>query len=173
MLASHSYSGDYTVTMKTAFGYDCTSQELHLSVKALAPSNLVPKNPCAYMGRALPPSGYAMAGKQANGSLVNFSLDVAMGFPRGGYLDAQPLGTGSSLQRAAYGNYAFGVYMASAGISLSTALSGGNAYAFFSGAKYGPSNGPMDPNYQSLPAANVANISNGYNAQASGTPCHN
>jgi RHS repeat-associated protein len=138
-----------------------------------APSNLVPKNPCAYMGRALPPSGYAMAGKQANGSLVNFSLDVAMGFPRGGYLDAQPLGTGSSLQRAAYGNYAFGVYMASAGISLSTALSGGNAYAFFSGAKYGPSNGPMDPNYQSLPAANVANITNGYNAQASGTPCHN
>lgn len=146
---------------------------LDVSAFGIAPNNLVPKNPCAYMGRALPPSGYAMAGKQANGSPVNFILDALKGFPRGGYLDAQPLGTGNSLQRAAYGNYAYGVYMASAGVPLSVALSGGNAYAFFSGAKYGPSNGPMDSQYGSIPAANVANITNGYNAQVNGTTCHN
>ena len=53
-----------------------------------------------------------------------------------------------------------------------TALSAGNTYAFLSGAKYGSSNGPMDPHYGSLPAANVTNIRNGYNAQKNGTTCH-
>ena len=89
-----------------------------------------------------------------------------MGFPAGHYLDPQPLGSGNDSQNQAYGNYTFGVYMASAGVSLSTALSGANAYAFFR-ASYPPWT-QMDPNYKSLPAANVANITNGYNAQMSG-----
>lgn len=138
---------------------------------SLAP-NLVPQNPCQYAGRALPPSAYGMAGQYSKGSPVNFGLDVAKGFPRSGYLDAQPLTGAPTLQAAAYGNYAYGVYMQAFGLSLSQALSGANAYAFFSGAKYGPSNGPLDSQYGSIPAANVANITNGFNAQQNGTTCH-
>lgn len=108
------------------------------------------------------PSAYAAQGKAANGNPINFALDVKYGFPRGGYLDAQPYASGNSLQRAAYGNYVFGVYMENAGLSLSQTLSAANAYANVSGAQYGPSNGPMDPNYPSIPAANVVNISAGY-----------
>ena len=132
-------------------------------------------NPCPYQGRALPPSAYATAGKQANGSPVNFILDVTMGFPGGGYLDPQPLGSGNAFQNQAYGNYTFGVYMQTAGLTLSTALSGANGYAAI--RKLGNSqqytNQTMDPNYPSLPAASVANITNGFNAQAGGTTCHN
>ena len=76
------------------------------------------------------------------------------------------------VQAAAYGNYVYGVWMAASGTPLSVALAGGDAYAYASGAQYGPSNGPMDPNYPSLPAANVANITNGYDAQKNGTLCH-
>lgn len=140
------------------------------SASASAPSNLVPQNPCQYAGRALDPSGYAMAGKQANGNLTNLALDAWKGWPAGHYLDAQPLTGASPRLAAAYGNYVFGVYMQSAGLSLSTALSGANAYAFFRSSY--PAGTPMDPTYGSLPAANVANIRNGYNAQASGTTCH-
>ncbi len=136
-------------------------------------NSLVPSNPCSYTGRALTASDYATAGKASNGNSTNLALDAFKGFPRGDYLDAQPLASGNPQQRAAYGNYVFGVYMAAAGVPLSRALAGGNAYAFLSGAKYGSSNGPMDPNHGSLPAANVANITNGYNAQAGGSTCHN
>jgi hypothetical protein len=139
---------------------------------AVAPSNpVVLKNPCPYQGRALPPSAYAQAGKAANGSPINFALDVTMGFPAGHYLDPQPLGSGNVFQNQAYGNYTFGVYMAGAGVSLSTALSGANAYAFFRSSY--PSSTQMDPNYPSLPAASVGNITNGYNAYVNGTLCHN
>ena len=95
-----------------------------------------------------------------------------MGWPQGHYLDAQPLASGNALQRAAYGNYVFGVYMAAADVPLRLALNRANAYAANS-SSYGPLNGQMDPNYPSLPAANVANITNGFNAQKSGTVCHN
>ena len=136
-------------------------------------TDLVPTNPCLYSGRALPPSGYASAGKAAKSSLVTFILDVLKGFPRGDYLDAQPLGAGNALQRAAYGNYAFGVYTAAAGIPRSVALAGANGFAFVSGAKYGPRNGPTDPLYSSLPLANTVNIEHGYSDQQNGMTCHN
>jgi len=140
---------------------------------AVAANNgpVVLKNPCQVQGRALPPGAYATQGQQANGSTVNFALDVAMGFPAGHYLDPQPLASGNVFQRQAYGNYTFGVYMAAAGVSLNTALSGANTYAFFF-SSYSKST-PMDPNQGSLPAASVTNITNGYNAYANGTVCHN
>jgi hypothetical protein len=94
-----------------------------------------------------------------------------MGWPKGGYLDAQPLASGTVPQNAAYGNYAYGVYMQAAGFSLYQSLSNANSYAFLRSSY--PAGTPMDPNYGSLPAANVANITNGYNAQATGTVCHN
>jgi hypothetical protein len=97
---------------------------------ALAPNKpVVIPNPCPYQGRALPPSAYAQAGQAANGSPVNFTLDVTMGFPAGDYLDPQPLAFGNAYQNQAYGNYTFGVYMQSAGLTLSQALSGANGYA--------------------------------------------
>ncbi len=87
------------------------------------------------------------------------------GFHRGGSLDAQPQG-GSR----AYGNYVFGAAMSSAGYSLSFTLSAANAFASVSGANY--PGFVMDSKYGSIPAANVANITNGYNAQRNGTLCH-
>jgi hypothetical protein len=72
---------------------------------------VVLKNPCSVEGRALPPGAYVTQGQQANGSTVNFALDVAMGWPKGDYLDAQPLASGNVFQNQAYGNYVFGVYM--------------------------------------------------------------
>lgn len=94
-----------------------------------------------------------------------------MGFPAGDYLDPQPMASGNAFQNQAYGNYTFGVYMAAAGVPLSTALSGANTYAFFRSSY--PSSTQMDPNYPSLPAASVGNITNGYNAYGNGTLCHN
>jgi RHS repeat-associated protein len=135
-------------------------------------NNFVPANPCQYAGRALDPSAYASQGKSDNGHPFTIVLNSVTGFPRGHFFDAQPLAAGTLLQRAAYGNYVYGVYMAAAGIPLSTALSAGNAYAFLSGATYDPKkNGPFDPKYGSIPAANVTNITNGYNAQKNGTAC--
>ena len=134
----------------------------------MAPNNGT-QNPCANGGRAMPPSAYAQTGKAANGNTLTFLLNIP-GWQRGSYFDAQPMASGTVAQNAAYGNYVFGVYMQSAGVSLSTALSGANAYAFLRSSY--PAGTPMDPNYPSLPAANVANITNGYNAQAAGTTCH-
>ena len=140
-----------------------------------APSNATPANPCAYMGSALPPSAYASAGKAASNNPVTSTLDLTKGFRIGGYLDAQPLASGNVYERAAYGNYAYGVYMASAGFPLSVTLAGADGIAAihklsnpnqYSGRQ-------MDSFWGSIPAANVANISAGYNAQRSGTTCHN
>ncbi len=166
-----------------AWGYNDPSDDNRWVQSDLPPGSLtngglaanngpvVLKNPCQVQGRALPPGAYATQGQQANGSTVNFALDVAMGFPAGHYLDPQPLASGNVFQRQAYGNYTFGVYMAAAGVSLNTALSGANTYAFFF-SSYSKST-PMDPNQGSLPAASVTNITNGYNAYANGTVCHN
>jgi RHS repeat-associated protein len=138
---------------------------------------VVLKNPCSVQGRALPPGAYVTQGQQANGSTVNFALDVAMGWPKGDYLDAQPLASGNVFQNQAYGNYVFGVYMSAEGASLSGTLSGASAFSLASGAyfTYTKNGYQMDPNYPLLPAANVGNITNGYNAQqnGTGTVCHN
>jgi RHS repeat-associated protein len=128
------------------------------------------RNPCQYQGRALPPSAYAASGKAANGSPVNFALDVIEGWPRGHYLDAQPLASGTVFERQAYGNYVFGVYMQAAGVPLSVALTGANDYAALTSSY--PSTWSFDQNYPFLPSASVANITNGYNAQMNGTACH-
>jgi RHS repeat-associated protein len=149
-------------------------------------NNLVPADPCQYSGNALTPADYAAEGAAANQSnysfsdslfsfwggtgVTNFYLNLT-GFPRGHYLDPQPFGSGNAIQNAAYGNYVYGVYMQATGVPLSFALSGANMYAYVSGAQYGSAMGPMDRTYGSLPAANVMNITNGYNAQASGTTC--
>ncbi len=142
--------------------------------QAQIPNDLVPKDPCNYAGRALDPGAYASMGKAdyITSHPINLAMDVYKGFPRGDFLDAQPLAKGAPQQRAAYGNYVYGVFMQAAGVPLSAALSGANAYAFFSGAKYGPANGPTASNYGSLPAANVSNIANGYSAQMNGNTCH-
>jgi len=132
---------------------------------------VVVKNPCQFQGRALSPSDYGTSGQQSRNSTTNLVLDIAMGFPAGHYLDPQPLAAGDVFQRQAYGNYAYGVYMASAGVSLNNALSGANTYAFFRSSY--PKSTPMDPTYGSLPAASVTNIRNGYNAYVNGTVCHN
>jgi hypothetical protein len=87
-------------------------------------SPLVMKNPCGVQGRALPPGAYVTQGQQANASTTNFLLDVSMGWPKGDYLDPQPLASGNVFQNQAYGNYVFGVYMAAAGSELSVASGG-------------------------------------------------
>ncbi len=135
------------------------------------PSDLIPDNPCAYMGRALPPSAYAAQGANA-ANPISLWMDKR-GWPRGGFLDAQPMASGTVQQRRAYGNYVFGVYMQAAGIPLSLAWYEANEYAGNSGANYDPqADGPMDTEYTNLPAANITNIANGYNAQATGKTCH-
>jgi hypothetical protein len=84
------------------------------------------------------------------------------------------LASGDGFQRAAYGNYVFGVWMRASGTPLSLALLGANEIAF----KHKLSNPgqyagrQMDDSFWSLPAANVMNITNGYKAKKSGTLCH-
>ena len=84
------------------------------------------------------------------------------------------MATGSTYEKAAYGNYVFGAYMSAAGFPLSVTLAGANEIAFYHSlsnpSQY--SGRQMDSFFWSLPAANVANITAGYNAQRSGTLCH-
>ena len=124
------------------------------------PLGLCP-NPCAPSGFAPDPGFYADLGNAANWMQNDVNL---FNFHRGGYLDAQADG-GSP----AYANYIFGVYMNAAGYSLSLTLSAANAYgAAFSHYRPGT---PMDPNYTHIPAANVKNISAGFNDNRNGTLC--
>lgn len=137
----------------------------------VAPSNLVPPNPCQFQGNAMSPGQYAAAGAGAAAlGPVPFLAISGAGFPRGNYLDAQPKASGNVFQRAAYGNYSFGVYMASAGVPYAVTMQTANAFAMFS--TYTAKNGPMDSTYTNLPNANVQNITNGFNAARNGTPCH-
>ena len=148
--------------------------------QAPPPKPQVPANPCTEAGNAPDPSVYVAKGQASADATLSATGDAmasapilqyvnALDFQRGHPLDAQPLG-GSQ----AYGNYVFGAYMGAAGMSLSTAFAGANAYAawskIFNWKQY--SNQQMDPKYTFLPAANVANITNGYNAQRNGTLCH-
>lgn len=117
------------------------------------------------------PQGYATAGALAlMAGPIPFLAISGAGFPRGSYLDAQPKASGNGLQRAAYGNYVYGVYMASAGVPYVVMMNAANAFAMFS--TYTAKNGPMDSVYKNLPQANVTNITNGFNAQRNGTTCH-
>ncbi|MGH9540784.1 MAG: RHS repeat-associated core domain-containing protein, partial [Terriglobales bacterium] len=139
----------------------------------------VPRDPCTQEGGAPSPSWY-VAQAQGAGQVLPPGTGIDSGsivfnraaqffsflnFRRGASLDAQPLGAS-----AAYGNYVFGASLSAAGYPLWLALSAANAYAFLSGASY-PGQ-VMDTRFSTIPAANVANIANGYNAQQSGTLCH-
>jgi hypothetical protein len=139
-----------------------------------AAKNEVPQNPCNYAGRNLNPSAWAAMGTGTRNNPFTTYYDFKNGFAIGGYLDAQPMATGTAFERAAYGNYVFGAYMSAAGFPLSVALAGANAIAnhntLSSPGQY--SGRQMDTNYPALPAANVANITAGYNAQQNGTLCH-
>jgi hypothetical protein len=86
-------------------------------------------------------------------------------FRKGAMMDAQAYGSSTP-----YANYVFGVYMASAGYSLSVTLNAANTYGFLR-ADYTKNPVPMDPVYKSIPAANVANIAAGFNAEKTGTLC--
>jgi hypothetical protein len=99
-------------------------------------------------------------------SLVNlFNL---FNFRRGGSLDAQSYGS-----TPAYGNYAYGTYMAANGQSFSTTLSGANLFGTTS--TYTPSyvaaHGGYDPLYPNLPLSNTENIVSGFLQQQNGSLC--
>jgi RHS repeat-associated protein len=118
--------------------------------------------PCPKAGNApLPQFFEALAAQSPNwvDNLMNL-LD----FRKGAMMDAQAYGSSP-----AYANYVFGVYMAAAGYSLPATLNSANAYGFLR-AKY-PPGVPMDPVYNSIPAANVINSTAGFNAEKTATLC--
>lgn len=143
-------------------------------------------NYCAYQGSALSPQQYAAQGKSFATGIVALSEayapDVALSFglgtlygqlSKGSALDAQPKASGTTLQRASYGNYAFRAFFAGTGVPLNDALGAANAYGFkqqVAGGAY--ARRTMDPTYSHLPAVNVQDIINGYNAALQGTLCH-
>jgi hypothetical protein len=149
-----------------------TEQEV---IALVAPSN----GTCKSGGNAPTLTQYQAAGQAAANSLTSsdflqravgfqFNFSNLLSFHRGGAFDAQAFGGSTP-----YANYGYGVYMASAGYSLSQTLQGANLYASMFAlyasmfAHYGP-NVPLDPNYTSTPAANVTNISNGFKNQQAG-----
>ncbi len=140
-----------------------------------------PLPPCNSAGGAPSPQQYQSQGQQSaqrqaylnsvdDGSGGAASAGLLLGlfdllsFRRGGALDAQAYGSSP-----AYANYVYGDYLSAADYSLSTTLTGANAYAsVFS--RY-PATTIMSPTYPSTPASNVSNITAGFNAQQSGTLC--
>ena len=117
------------------------------------------------------PGQYAFAGAAAAATGPGTFLAIsAAGMWRGSFLDAQPRASGNKLQNAAYGNYAYGVYMASAGLPYGALMQAANLFGSLSHNT--AKNGPMDTTYTNLPNANVTNITNGYNAFRNGTTCH-
>ncbi len=142
-------------------------------VPAPSKNDLTPPNPCLYQGNAMSPQTYSKLGAIASTNPGVFLGVSTIGFariPGISFLNAQPAAHGNGLQRAAYGNYAYGAYMASAGVPYGVMMSAANTFALTS--KYTAKNGPIDSVYSNLPQANVTNITSGYNAQRSGTLCH-
>src|SRR3974390_1311019 len=120
------------------------------------------------MGGNLSPSFWAKMGAEAKFNPFILWEDVTYGFPKGGYLDAQPFASGNAFERAAYGNYVFGVYVAAAGIPLEAALFEGNQKAQGNPAYR---NRTKESLFGNLPAANVMNIAAGYIDQEAGFAC--
>ncbi len=116
---------------------------------------------CPRSGIAPDPGFYADLGNSANWMQNDVNL---FPFRRGGYLDAQADGASPD-----YGNYVFGVYMNAAGYSLSFTLSAANAYGA-ARSHYRPDT-PMDSKYKHIPAANVKNITAGFNDNRNGSLC--
>jgi RHS repeat-associated protein len=129
------------------------------------PANLLDLSgmcPCPKAGNAPLPQFYEALASQSPNWVDNFMN--LLDFRKGAMMDAQAYGSSP-----AYANYVFGVYMAAAGYSLPATLNAANAYGFLR-AKYPPSV-PMDPVYPSIPAANVINITAGFNAEKTATLC--
>jgi len=100
---------------------------------------------------------------QASGMMYNLGQQLA--FHRGGPLDAQVRYGGSP----PYANYVYGVYNAARGADLGDVLDLANLYGkLFSRYRMDDPDHPMDQIYQSIPAANVQNISKGYGDYKSG-----
>lgn len=131
---------------------------LNSPVDLVDPSGLCP---CAKQAGAEPPLFYAELGAHAD--WVNNDLFLLQ-FRKGANLDAQSQGASPD-----YGNYAFGVYMASAGYSLADALWLANLYATW--RSHYPVGKAMDSNYKSLPANNVTFITTGFHDVQHGTLC--
>ena len=144
--------------------------------------NQKPQGPCSGAANAPSPQQYAAQGAALQAQVNRIGLlppqfalmapvteaDVLLNFRRGSSLDAQMLYGGSQ----AYGNYAFGVFMAAAGFSLQATLNGANAYGAFA-SQYSANQlaGSEATGYPSIPPANVANVTAGFNAQQSGSLC--
>jgi RHS repeat-associated protein len=140
------------------------------------PPGLVPpaKQPCAPSGSAPTPSWYEGLAESEN--FLGLGIDASGAFTEAanllsfntyGSLNAQNYGASP-----AYANYVYGVYLGASGSSLSTALSGANLYGkCCSSYTWGPGLQP-DQTYTHIPAANVANITAGYNDQKNGTVCN-
>lgn len=136
------------------------------------------------MGTAKSPSQYASAGadfkhnfidptiEDSEGSLVYASLATLYAdFHKGGSLDAQPYATGNHLQQASYGNYAFGVFFAAAGVPLNQTLTAASTYGYWQQIWGAYKTQTLSPDYGGIPVANVQNIISGYNDQLNGTTC--
>jgi RHS repeat-associated protein len=138
-------------------------------VDFLDPLGLDKNAPCSEAPNAPSPQYYQSVGEYDEfetefGPLGRLeTIPNLLAFHRGGSLDAQAYGPPHSQGYTNYANYAFGVYMSTTGYSLSQTLSIANTYGYL-GSNY-PPNTAMDPNYQSIPAVNVANITAGWNAQ--------
>lgn len=141
-----------------------------------------PGHPCAPMGNAPPPTYFQNMGWEVS-SVENSPSGPgpganALGLLAGAGWNAFNLANfsgpaiwneqrqGASL---AYANYVYGVYLNAAGFSLSTALWGANTYGQCC-STYG-SKVAMDATYTHIPAANVANITAGYEDERKGTLC--
>jgi hypothetical protein len=107
-----------------------------------------------------------MLGRPGSVEIAGLAM-LASGFRRGGRLDAQQGEVGPV--PTAYGNYTYGVFMQSAGISLDSALLAASSYGLYqsvsSGAYKGVAKGgPLG----TIPRENVNNIIDGFNAAQAG-----
>jgi uncharacterized protein RhaS with RHS repeats len=128
---------------------------------------------CSGQGNTPSPSTYQTLGQVAGISAtilppigLEISLIETYQFHRGGLLDAQVLYGGSP----AYANYVYGVYFGAAGLSLSQTLWFANAYGALRSSY--PSSVQMSPDYPSIPASNVTNITQGFYDQQNGNLCN-
>ena len=128
---------------------------------------------CNSGGNAPTLTQYQAAGQAAANSMVSpnglqkvvgfkFNFANLPSFHRGGAFDAQAFGGSTS-----YANYGYGVYMASAGYSLSQTLQGANLYAGVIG-RYKADVPRSNPQYPSTPDVNITNIFNGFKNQQAG-----
>ena len=129
---------------------------LPLSVYEAAGHEVADLNAIAVYGLSMPA---AIAANGVNAyNLVNMR--------DGGSLDAQRIGGTFNPQFTAYANYAYGVYTSAAGMPLDSALEGANLHGSFT-----TENGKGLAPYTDILPANVANITNGYDANKGGQLC--